>query len=315
MPERRTTLHALSPDATTGGLSDPAPMMKLRGLRTHAIATDDVPATRDWYATLLGFDPYFDQRFYVGFDVAGYELGVFPSSAMEDDGHATTTYWATDDVRAAMARAVEMGATVIETAKDVGDDIVVGAVRDPFGNAFGFIHNRNFAPPVVAARGTDLRTDPLVLETAVAASADACFAAWTSSEGLASWWTDKARIDLRIGGHFEILFATDQPWGRRGSEHCRILSYLPGRMLSFSWNAPPHLDRTRDQHTWVVLEFEPSGAGTRVRLTHTGWPEAAWAEEPQWAETYAYFQRAWSFVLDLFTKHFGAATTGASCSN
>lgn len=281
--------------------------MHLRGLRTHALATDDVTATRDWYAKLLGFAPYFDQRFYVGFDVAGYELGVFPASAIEDGGHATTTYWATDDVRGALDRAVELGATVIEGPQDVGDSIVVGAVRDPFGNAFGFIHNANFAPPVVAASGTDLRDDPIVKEVTVASDPDACFAAWTSSEGLAAWWADDTRIDLRIGGHFELYMLPDAPWGQRGSEHCRVLSYLPGRMLSFSWNAPPSLPRTRDQHTWVVLEFEPVAAGTRVRLTHTGWPASAWDDEPQWAETHAYFDRAWGIVLDRFTKHFVAA--------
>jgi uncharacterized protein YndB with AHSA1/START domain/predicted enzyme related to lactoylglutathione lyase len=281
--------------------------MKLQGLRTHALATTDVAATRDWYARLLSHAPYFDEPFYVGFDVAGYELGVFPLTTDGGSAPEAVAYWASKDVAADIERAVAMGAIVIEPAKDVGENIVVGAVRDPFGNAFGFIENRHFAPRMVAAGGTDLRPDPIVIETAVAATPDACFAAWSSSEGLREWWVESSRVDLRVGGHFELYFLTDAPWGSRGSEGCRVLSYLPGRMLSFTWNAPPSLPKTRDQHTWVVLEFERAGEGTRVRLTHTGWPASAWETEPEWAETHAYFQRAWTFVIDRFAEHFGRA--------
>lgn len=280
--------------------------MKLQGLRTHALVADDPAAVRDWYTQLLGHAPYFDEPFYVGFDVAGYELGIVPRGGVQSDFSATA-YWASADVAADVARAVSMGATVVEPARDVGEDIVVGAVRDPFGNTFGFIENRHFAPRMVAARGVDVRPDPIVIETAVAATPDACFAAWSSSEGLREWWVESSRVDLRVGGHFELYFLTDAPWGSRGSEGCRVLSYLPGRMLSFTWNAPPSLPKTRDQHTWVVLEFERAGEGTRVRLTHTGWPASAWETEPEWAETHAYFQRAWTFVIDRFAEHFGRA--------
>ncbi len=277
--------------------------MPLRGLRTHALDTPDLAAARAWYTELLGVEPYFDQPFYVGFDVAGYELGMTPRSGAPD---GSIPYWASDDVRADVARAVDMGATELEAPHEVGDAMVVGAVRDPFGNALGFIENRHFAPPVVAASGADLRDDPIVVEVHVAATPDACFAAWTSNEGIAAWWVPTARIELRIGGHFELLFAGDEPWGRRGSERCRILSYLPGRMLSFTWNAPPHLDRVHEEHTWVVVEFEPADDETLVRLTHTGWPASAWDSEPQWAETHAYFERAWASVLGMMQRHFEA---------
>ena len=77
------------------------------------------------------------------------------------------------------------------------------------------------------------------------------WAAWASSEGIASWWNPPAtRIDLRIGGPFELLFAIDQPKGRRGSEGCRYLAYVPGEVVSFTWNAPPHLARARRTPGW-----------------------------------------------------------------
>lgn len=279
------------------------------GLRTHGMAVNDVKAATDWYSEYLGCEPYFVQRFYVGFDIAGYELGIYPNAegTTSPNPRETITYWAVDDVSGMLDRAVERGAVIIEAARDVGGDITVGAFRDPFGNNFGWIRNPNFAPPRVAASGVALRPDPIVRETTVTADPETCFAAWTSSEGLAGWWTEHSRVELRVGGHYELYMAADAPWGSRGSERCRILSYLPGRMLSFTWNGPPTLPNTREAHTWVVLEFTPVDGGTHVRLTHTGWPADAWDEEPQWAETHAYFARAWGFVMHEFTARFGAA--------
>ncbi|MCB9531620.1 MAG: hypothetical protein H6700_07630, partial [Myxococcales bacterium] len=139
--------------------------MTPRGLRTHALDAPDVEAARDWYARLFGVAPYFDQPFYVGFDIGGFELGVVP----REGGHGSIPYWASANVAADTQRAIELGASLLEAPHDVGEDIVVGAVRDPFGNALGFIENRHFAPPLVAARGTALRA-PIVLEVEVAAS-------------------------------------------------------------------------------------------------------------------------------------------------
>jgi uncharacterized protein YndB with AHSA1/START domain len=95
--------------------------------------------------------------------------------------------------------------------------------------------------------------------------------------------------------------------GSRGSESCRMLSFVPGRMVSFTWNAPPHLAATRHEHTWVVIELEDVAGATRVTVTHTGWPTSGLRSEPQWEETFAYFDRAWQGVLKAL-EHF--ARTG-----
>jgi lactoylglutathione lyase len=49
------------------------------GLRTAIYHVDDIAKGKAWYAQVLGFEPYFDQPFYVGFNVGGYELGLQPS--------------------------------------------------------------------------------------------------------------------------------------------------------------------------------------------------------------------------------------------
>ncbi|MGA9597653.1 MAG: SRPBCC domain-containing protein [Acidimicrobiia bacterium] len=148
----------------------------------------------------------------------------------------------------------------------------------------------------IAAAGADIRS--VAKEVEVGAAPRDVWSAWTSSEGIASWWgPPRSNIELRIGGPFELLFLSDAPPGKQGSEGCRILSYVPGESFSFTWNAPPHLS-LRQTNTWVVLTFTPTDAGTRVRLVHTGFLTG-----PDWDEYLAYFEDAWGVVLDRLVAH------------
>jgi len=277
----------------------------LDGLKTVVFEVADVAAARDWYRELLGFAPYFDEPFYVGFDVGGYELGLHPAHGEDQPGTGgDIAYWGVADVPAAIERALSLGAESLRPAQEVGGDIVTGAVRDPFGNALGFIDNRHFAPPLVAAGQGDVSDRAVVKDALLPMSPEEAYALWASSEGIAKWWTESSRIELRPGGHYELYFMLDHPYGERGGEGCRVLSYLPGRMISFTWNAPPHLPKTRHRHTWVVVDFLPEDDQTRVRLTHLGWPRHDWDEpDSQWPETFAYFEDAWDEVVSLLSDY------------
>ena len=82
----------------------------------------------------------------------------------------------------------------------------------------------------------------------------------------------------------------------RGSEGCRILSFLPKQMLSFSWNAPPEYKEVRESgyHTWVVVNLKAvSGSETEITLTHLGWPT-----DKKWEPVFDYFDKAWTTVID-----------------
>lgn len=286
----------------------------LQGLRTVGYYVTDLQKAKQWYQELLGKAPYFDEPFYVGFDVGGYELGLMPATESDQPGAGgDVAYWSVQDVEAALRRAIELGATARHPAQDVGEGIVVGAVNDPFGNVLGVIMNLNFAPSLVHAAAHDVSDRAIVREVRVSASAEQVFELWSSSEGMARWWAEHSRIELRPGGFYEMYFLLDEPPGRRGGEGCRVLSYLPGRMLSFTWNAPPQLPSTRTRYTWVVVEMIPAGNGCLVRLTHLGWPESEWAEgDSSWPETYAYFKEAWGRVLKRLAEHLAAraATQG-----
>lgn len=114
----------------------------LGGLRTLIFPAPDLDAATSWWSDYLGYGPYFDEPFYVGFDVAGYELGLVPDAESAD---GATAYWAVDDVALAIVEATDLGASVREEAHDVGDGIVVGSVRTPQGSVVGFIRNPHFA--------------------------------------------------------------------------------------------------------------------------------------------------------------------------
>jgi uncharacterized protein YndB with AHSA1/START domain len=150
--------------------------------------------------------------------------------------------------------------------------------------------------------------DPIIVETTVRAMPSEVWECWTTPRGMKSFLTN-ANIDLRIGGPFELYFGgEDVPPGQRGSEGCTILSYEPGRMLSFTWNAPPHLKHARAQHTWVVVNIEPHGPhASKVTLKHYGFAEKAAefpAHEQEWKDTRAYFTNAWPKVLGALKHRF-----------
>jgi predicted enzyme related to lactoylglutathione lyase len=114
----------------------------IEGLRTVIYPVTSLPEAREWYAAVLGKPPYFDEPFYVGFEVGGFELGLIPDGQPGSAG--ATAYWGTQDARAELARLVSLGAAVDADVADVGGGIEVATVRDPYGNVFGIIHNPHF---------------------------------------------------------------------------------------------------------------------------------------------------------------------------
>ena len=115
--------------------------LSLHGLRTVIYPAPDLAAAKAWWTGLLGQPPYFDQPFYVGFEVGGYELGLLPDA---DPADGVYTYWGVDDVAAAVSEAVAAGATIQVAATEVGDGIVTATVRTPDGLLLGLIHNPHF---------------------------------------------------------------------------------------------------------------------------------------------------------------------------
>jgi len=116
--------------------------ISLEGLRTVIYPAPDLDGAKRWWAQLLGIEPYFDQPFYVGFNVGGYELALLPDA---DPAHGALVYWGVADVPQAVAGAIASGSTEHTPVADVGEGIVTATVTTPFGSILGFIFNPNFS--------------------------------------------------------------------------------------------------------------------------------------------------------------------------
>ena len=117
----------------------------LLGLRTAIYAAPDLAKAKSWYSTVLGLEPYFDQPFYVGFNVGGYELGLDPDAV--EGAAGAVAYWGVANARETYARLISLGAQEHSAPQEVGEGIVVATVLDPFGNVFGIIENPHFQLP------------------------------------------------------------------------------------------------------------------------------------------------------------------------
>lgn len=146
-----------------------------------------------------------------------------------------------------------------------------------------------------ARHATDQTSRQILQARTVPATPAQCWQRWTTGEGVGTFLSEDNAIDLRVGGVFEVLFAMQLPEGQRGSEDCKILSFVPERMLSFEWNAPPMFPEVREERSRVVVFFEPVDGGTRVELVHLGFGQGE-----QWDQVYEYFSKAWMRVMDRF---------------
>ncbi len=121
--------------------------MVILGLRTVIYHVPDLDRAKAWYSTAFGVKPYFDEPFYVGFSVGGYELGLDPDTRGAPPGAGgTVAYWGVPDIEAAVRHFAQTGAAIRAPVQDVGGDIRVATVVDPFGNLVGLIQNPHFAP-------------------------------------------------------------------------------------------------------------------------------------------------------------------------
>lgn len=118
----------------------------IKGLGTVIYPVADLSRAKAWYVAAFGQQPYFDQPFYVGFNIGGYELGLDPNQPTADAGGGVA-YWRVADIAKAVDHFVGVGATIAAAIQDVGDGIKVATVTDPFGNVIGLIENPHFRLP------------------------------------------------------------------------------------------------------------------------------------------------------------------------
>ena len=149
------------------------------------------------------------------------------------------------------------------------------------------------------ATATEHSERSIKLEIVLNAPVERVWKAWTTRDGITSFFAPDCDIDLRVLGKYDILFQPGAPAGLRGAENNLILAIQEGKLLSFTWDAPPIFPSIRKQRTSVAIRFtqlEPNK--TKLSLTHSGWGDGE-----EWDKVYDYFVRAWGDVVLPFLKH------------
>lgn len=115
------------------------------GLRTTIYKVGDIQKAAEWYSKAFATAPYFDEPFYVGFNIAGYELGLQPEEVPSiDKAESVVSYWGVENIQEAYDRLIDLGASEHEKPENVGGDIMTATIKDPFGNVIGLIYNPHF---------------------------------------------------------------------------------------------------------------------------------------------------------------------------
>ncbi|KGO89990.1 VOC family protein [Flavobacterium suncheonense] len=119
-------------------------MKTIQGLRTTIYKVSDIAKAKEWYTKVFQTEPYFDEPFYVGFNIGGYELGLQPEEQLLSKSDNVVSYWGVDDVQTEFNRMSELGAVSHEAPQEVGGGIVVATLKDPWNNVIGLIYNPHF---------------------------------------------------------------------------------------------------------------------------------------------------------------------------
>lgn len=120
------------------------------GLRTVMYPAPQLDTAKEFFSSLLGIEPYFDEPFYVGFNVQGYELALDPNA---EPAAGAITYWGVADADAGLSWLLDAGALPHGDVQDVGDGIRAATVAVPGGTILGIIENPHFVATQVRGKG------------------------------------------------------------------------------------------------------------------------------------------------------------------
>ena len=118
---------------------------KILGLRTTIYKVPDLSKAKEWYSIAFETKPYFDEPYYVGFTIGGFELGLQPTETIIKENIVNVaSYWGVENMQESYTKFITLGATEHEPPFNVGGEIVTATVKDPFGNLIGLIYNPQF---------------------------------------------------------------------------------------------------------------------------------------------------------------------------
>jgi uncharacterized protein YndB with AHSA1/START domain len=153
------------------------------------------------------------------------------------------------------------------------------------------------AAPGLAQAGTSpsavAAPKQLVIELEIPAPLPQVWDAFATSDGLSTWLTPNATVDLRPGGEWTAHY----PGGKTGGG--TIISFIPQKEMVLAASAPEQFPSVRAERTRAVFEFESQGSATVVRLTQSGWKTGA-----EWDRAYEYLVAGDAQLLSTLHRRF-----------
>lgn len=116
----------------------------------------------------------------------------------------------------------------------------------------------------------------------------------SDSSGLESWLCEKAEVEPKIGGKYELFWVPTDP-ENDSTIGCRVTALEQGRLIAFQWRSPRQFKafaNSADPLTHVVVVLHGVKEGTAVTLIHSGWRSS-----PEWLQAAEWQAVAWDFAF------------------
>jgi uncharacterized protein YndB with AHSA1/START domain len=133
----------------------------------------------------------------------------------------------------------------------------------------------------------------LVLESRIPAPVAAVWEAFSTSDGLSTWLTPGAVVELKKGGEWTARY----PGGKTGGG--TIISFIPRKEMIIAAMAPEQFPTVRAERTTAKFEFIDRDESTVVRLTQTGWKSG-----DEWDRAYNYLATGNAQLLETLRQRF-----------
>ncbi|GII33605.1 SRPBCC family protein [Planotetraspora mira] len=143
-------------------------------------------------------------------------------------------------------------------------------------------------------------------EIRIDAAPEIVFDVVSRPEHIKMWWSDDASFEPAPGAVGELV------WGdRAGVEPITVVNVDPPRKFAFRWIASDGQLADANNSLLVTFKLEPSGDGTILRMTESGWREKGW-EAAVLEEAFRDHERGWDMFLPRLQSYAPSAVVHAS---
>jgi uncharacterized protein YndB with AHSA1/START domain len=141
---------------------------------------------------------------------------------------------------------------------------------------------------------TDIQDKIITVTTVINCSADSAFDYFTDNSLLTKWLTEKADVELKEGGKYELFWTPQDPDKTNNSTYgCKILSFERPYYLNFEWRGNAEqknfMNIVRPLTNVTVIFSNFDDRKTKITLIHSGWRQGE-----NWELARQYFIKAWT---------------------